>query len=203
MCHRTFYEIFRKYDTGKGIFTEMTVKSGDKKAECFNRGIHKFKNTEHLSSPFSNYVVNLVSHIKRGRLIMKNEEIIIDFLKKQISGLAGIYIYGSFADESMRPESDIDIGFISSEKIDPVKLWEIQEQLASKLDKDVDLVDLKNVSVILRAEVIEKGIRIFTGNKYDCDYFEMVTYSLYADLNESRAEILEEVKEKYGRNSGK
>lgn len=44
----------------------------------------------------------------------------------------------------MRADSDIDIGFLTTSKIKPVKKWKIQERLASKLNRDVDLVDLKD-----------------------------------------------------------
>jgi len=101
------------------------------------------------------------------------------------------------------PESDIDVAFLSFQKLLPVKKWKIQEGLASLLDRDIDLVDLKNATVVLRAEIVENGIRIYTGNKFECDNFEVTTYSMYADLNESRIHILNDLKEKYGRDSDK
>lgn len=131
----------------------------------------------------------------------KTEITIINFLKEKISDISGIYIFGSFADETATSNSDIDIGFLNQQKIDPVKKWEIQEELASILDNDIDLVDLKDASVILRAEVIEKGKLIYSSDKYLTGYFEMTTYSMYADLNETRSDILTDYKEKYGRDS--
>ena len=133
----------------------------------------------------------------------KTEQKITEFLKKKIPGLLGIYIFGSFADDRLRPESDIDIAFLTWEKISAVDKWKIQEELASLLEIDIDLVDLKNASVVLRAEVVENGERIYTENEYECDNFEVTTYSMYADLNETRKDILNEYKEKYGRNSDK
>jgi uncharacterized protein len=131
----------------------------------------------------------------------KTEITIINFLKEKISDISGIYIFGSFADQTATSNSDIDIGFLTQQKIDPVKKWEIQEELASILDNDIDLVDLKDASVILRAEVIEKGKLIYTSDQYQTDYFEMTTYSMYADLNESRMDVLTDYEEKYGRDS--
>ena len=131
----------------------------------------------------------------------KTEILITEFLKDQIPGLIAIYIFGSMADNSSTPESDIDIAFLTFQKVSAVEKWKIQEELASILNFDVDLVDLKDASVVLRSEIIENGIRIFTGNAYECDNFEVTTYSMYADLNESRIDILNDFKEKYGRNS--
>lgn len=128
---------------------------------------------------------------------------ISNYLKKHIPELLGIYVFGSYVSNSMMSESDIDIAFLSFQKIPPVKKWKIQEGLASLLDRDIDLVDLKDATVVLRAEIVENGKRIYAGNEFDCDNFEVTTYSMYADLNESRIHILNDLKEKYGRNTDK
>lgn len=134
-------------------------------------------------------------------MLDKQSEIkIVDFLREKIKNLFGLYLFGSYATETHTSQSDLDIAFLSSKKISAVERWKIQEELASLIDKDIDLVDLKDASVILRAEVVENGKRIYTRNAYECDSFEMVTYSMFADLNESRMDILNDIKEKYGRN---
>ncbi len=97
--------------------------------------------------------------------------------------MVGIYIFGSYADNTATRESDIDIAFLTFEKITSVEKWKVQEELASILDNDIDLVDLKDATVILRAEVVEKGKLIYSFDSYQIDYFEMTTYSMYADLN--------------------
>lgn len=133
----------------------------------------------------------------------QTEKKITEFLKVKIPSLLGIYTFGSFADNRLTPESDIDIAFLTWEKFSAVEKWKIQEELASLLDIDIDLVDLKDASVVLRVEVVENGTRIYTGNEYECDNFEVTTYSMYADLNETRKDILNDFKKKYGRNSDK
>lgn len=130
----------------------------------------------------------------------KLKNIIIDFLSGKIPNLDGIYIYGSFASNKQTPKSDIDIAFLSETKIDSYEKWKNQEKLAVLLDRDVDLVDLKDASVVLRIEVVNNGILILEKNKYKIDSFEMTTYSMYADLNETRIDILNDFKNRYGRN---
>jgi hypothetical protein len=95
----------------------------------------------------------------------------------------------------------MDIAFLTFQKISAVEKWKIQEEFASILMQDVDLIDLKDATTILRAEVVEKGKLIFSSDSYQVDYFEMITYSMYADLNESRQDILNDYNEKYVRNS--
>jgi predicted nucleotidyltransferase len=141
----------------------------------------------------------LLKHL--SNLKKKTEISITEFLKDQIPGLIAIYIFGSMADNSATPESDIDIAFLTFRKISAVEKWKIQEELASKLNQDVDLIDLKDATTILQTEVIEKGKLIFSGDSYQVNHFEMITYSMYADLNESRQDILNDYKEKYGRDS--
>lgn len=125
----------------------------------------------------------------------QTEKKITEFLKRKIPELLGIYIYGSFAEYRMRPDSDIDIAFLTWKKISAIDKWKIQEELASLLDNDIDLVDLKDASVVLRAEIVENGTRIYTENEYECDNFEVTTYSMYADLNETRKDILNDIEE--------
>lgn len=128
---------------------------------------------------------------------------IIEKLKREISGLLGIYLFGSYVDNSMMRESDIDIAFLTSANISKVEKWRIQENLAAELDRNIDLVDLREASVVLRSEIVEKGKRIYSSDVFACENFEVTTYSLYSDLNETRIDILNDYKKLYGRNSDK
>jgi len=131
------------------------------------------------------------------------ENIIIQFLKNKIPEILGIYLFGSYTSNQMNSDSDIDIGYLTNHNIKSVERWKIQEELATKLNRDIDLIDLKNAPVVLRSQVIENGSRIYSNSNYECDNFEMLTYSLYADLNESRMQIINDYEEQYGRNPDK
>ncbi len=128
---------------------------------------------------------------------------VIDKLKKEIPDLQGIYLFGSYVDNSMMRESDIDIAFLTSAILTKVEKWRIQESLACVLDRNIDLVDINEASVILRTEIVEKGKRIYTANVLACESFEVISYSLYSDLNENRIDILNDYRNEYGRNSDK
>lgn len=132
---------------------------------------------------------------------LKNK--IVSFLTHKLPGLYGIYLFGSYASGEHRTDSDIDVAIFPQIKLTALERWNLQEELASNVVKDIDLVDLLNASVILRLEVVEHGKRIYTGNQYECDNFETTTYSLYADLNENRKDILKDYEIRYGRNSDK
>ncbi len=126
---------------------------------------------------------------------------IVGLLREKIPGIYAVYLYGSYACGKEHPGSDIDVAFLSSQKIDAIERWNVQEFIAAELDCDIDLVDLTAASTILRKEIIEKGRILFNGDKFRTDSFEMTSYSMYLDLNENRKHILNDLKEKYGRDS--
>ena len=65
-----------------------------------------------------------------------------------------------------------------------------QFALADALKKDVDLVNLRQVSTVFQKEIIY-GKLIYCANRYAVDEFEMLALSYYQKLNEERREIVE------------
>jgi hypothetical protein len=60
------------------------------------------------------------------------------------------------------------------------------------LGKDVDLINLRQVSTVFQKEIIMAERRIFYADAYAADEFEMLALSRYQKLNEERAEVLAE-----------
>jgi predicted nucleotidyltransferase len=102
-----------------------------------------------------------------------------------------VYLFGSQADGSAAPSSDIDIAVLLKKKLDPVARFDLEQTLAIKLDKDVDLVDLLTASTVLQNQVIMNGELLF-GSESEQVKFEMQIMSMYQHLNEERADILQE-----------
>ena len=63
--------------------------------------------------------------------------------------------------------------------------------LGSVLKRDVDLVNLRRVPTVLQKEIVIADRRIYTGDRYAAEEFEMLTLSFYQKLNEERAGIIE------------
>lgn len=59
------------------------------------------------------------------------------------------------------------------------------------LRKDGDIVNLRQVPTVLQKKIVIADRRIYTGNKYAAEEFEMLTMSFYQKLNEERAEIIQ------------
>ena len=119
--------------------------------------------------------------------------IIVKHLRKAFSSLQAVYLFGSYAQGLQTEKSDVDIAFLCDEKIDNVERWRIAEALASKLDRDVDLVDLHTASEVMRMQVVSGGKRIYVKDFERVEAFEDLVYMLYIDLNENRAGILEDI----------
>lgn len=101
-----------------------------------------------------------------------------------------IYLFGSRAAGTQRPNSDVDIAFLPARPSDPLRRFELANRLSDLLGNQVDLIDLRQASTVLAKEVVTKGIALFTGNTVVRQSFEMYTLSDYSRLNEERLEIL-------------
>lgn len=121
----------------------------------------------------------------------KEKNIIINFSKQKVNPEL-IYIFGSYANNNERQNSDIDIALLSDNKIDRYQLFLLAEKLADKLKKEVDLIDIKQASTVFKTQIIQ-GKLIYNDNNYKKMNFELKTLKEYARLNEEREEILERV----------
>ncbi|WP_027339035.1 type VII toxin-antitoxin system MntA family adenylyltransferase antitoxin [Halonatronum saccharophilum] len=127
-------------------------------------------------------------------------EIIKEVLLKEIDPIL-IYIFGSFAQDKLREDSDIDIGFLSDEEVDPYKVFLIAQSLADKVKREVDLIDISNASTVFKVQIIQ-GKNIYAKDKLSRENFEMLTLKEYARLNEERSEVLEGIKRGVMENDG-
>ncbi|WP_022947963.1 type VII toxin-antitoxin system MntA family adenylyltransferase antitoxin [Methylohalobius crimeensis] len=105
-----------------------------------------------------------------------------------------IYLFGSWGTENEWPDSDVDIAVLlppeTAQKAGSLTLSELRYALERLLDRNVDLINLRRVSTVFQKEIVMADRRIFCGNRYAADEFEMLVLSLYQKLNQERAEVL-------------
>ncbi|MCX7950948.1 MAG: nucleotidyltransferase domain-containing protein [Clostridiales bacterium] len=118
------------------------------------------------------------------------ETIIKEFLIEKVNPYF-IIIFGSYAKEILRADSDIDIAFLSENSFDSYDLFMISQELASIIKKDVDLIDLNNASTVFRAQIIGTGKLIYSIDENKRMYFFMKSFKEYAKLNEERKVIID------------
>lgn len=110
--------------------------------------------------------------------------------------LIALYGFGSaFRGDSNR-ESDFDLAFLAKEPVTPERRWAIQEELARRLKRNVDLVDLGRSSLVMKMQVVSQGTRLYGLDAADCDRFEAYVYSAYVRFNEERKGIVRDVLER-------
>jgi predicted nucleotidyltransferase len=112
-------------------------------------------------------------------------------IKQLIPNVRLVYLFGSQADGSATPSSDMDIAVLPETKLAPIARFDLEQTLAIKLNQDVDLVDLLTASTVLQNQVIMHG-ELLLGSENEQTKFEMQVMSMYQHLNEERAGILQE-----------
>ncbi|MGI6451706.1 MAG: type VII toxin-antitoxin system MntA family adenylyltransferase antitoxin [Desulfitobacteriia bacterium] len=117
---------------------------------------------------------------------------IIQYLREELDPDA-IVLFGSLVTGAIREDSDVDIAFLSEKEVPPVDLFFITQRLAGKLNRDVDLVDLKKASTVFQAQIVGKGSPIYIRDKRKYAEFQIRALKDYVILNEERAQILKNI----------
>ena len=137
--------------------------------------------------------------LKELEQLLKNE--IVKILKDKFDPIL-IYIFGSYAKGELREDSDIDIAFLSEKQYSAYEVFMLAQELADILKRDVDLVDLSDSSTVFKAQVVGKGIIIYSKDERRRIEFQVRTLKEYAILNEDRQIVLDNIKKRgsvYGR----
>lgn len=107
-----------------------------------------------------------------------------------------MYLFGSVTDDTLNNKSDIDIAVLlprqTAAEAGSLSFTDVRLLLEDHYQRDVDLINLREVTTVFTIEIIMKGERIFTGNRQETELFEMMALSLYQKLNEERKEIVED-----------
>lgn len=120
---------------------------------------------------------------------------IVSFLTERIPDLIAIYLFGSSVQGTPGLESDIDLAILPVQPLNPLERWNLAQDLANLLKREVDLVDLRKASTVMRMQVVSSGQYLYESNRQERDRFENYVFSSYARLNEERKEIIKKVQE--------
>ncbi len=92
-----------------------------------------------------------------------------------------VYLFGSHASGHQHSESDLDIAIWCGKSIDNVQRWKVAQAIAAQAGCDVDLVDLADCSMILKHEILNKGIKLFDDGS--AAVFENTFDRMFLDFN--------------------
>lgn len=124
-----------------------------------------------------------------------DDHALIEYLNKSVPGLITLYRFGSHAKGTARPDSDVDLAVLARDPIPAMRRFELTQDLAIQLHREVDLVDLRSASTVMRMQVISTGTCLNAPDESARLEFEMYAYSDYARLNEERRDILKRIAE--------
>jgi len=119
-----------------------------------------------------------------------NPQTITNMLAGRIPDVIAVYQFGSQTRGELRPTSDIDLAILARELIPDEQRFEIAQELATQMHRDVDLLDLRTASTVMRMQVLATGQCLETRDDQAKAEFEMYVYADYARLNEERKELL-------------
>lgn len=127
---------------------------------------------------------------------MSKRDKIIQAVLAHYPDVQAIYFFGAYGTDDEWEESDVDIALLlehkKAKKAGSLIMSDLRFELESLLKKDVDLINLRNVSTVLQKEVVAADRRVYCADEYAADEFDMLTISKYQKLNEERAGILKE-----------
>jgi len=123
----------------------------------------------------------------------RENQTIVDLLRSGIDDVIAVYRFGSTVDGVTHAASDTDVAVLARAPIPPAARFDVQETLAGRLGRDVDLVDLSAASPVMAIQIVARGRLLYDGDSAARGRFEDLTFSAYARLNEERKGILERI----------
>lgn len=106
--------------------------------------------------------------------------------------LLAVYAFGSRISGHARLDSDLDLAVLLAGKADTVALWSLAQDIASMLDIDVDLIDLRETTTVMQYRVITTGERWWSRDT-QAALFETFVLKEKASLDEARAPLLADI----------
>lgn len=133
---------------------------------------------------------------------------IIEEIKKKLiekCNPEAIILFGSYARGTQNAESDIDLAIKTDKKMSKLDIFNLKNELEEIAKKDIDLINLDMInSDGFKYEILVNGIEIYCKDNYKFDLYKLDMYREYLELNESRQDIINMIKEEsepYGKSS--
>ena len=110
-------------------------------------------------------------------------------VQAKIPNLMALYVFGSRAQGTPRPDSDLDLAVIAPGYVDPALLWSLSNEIANLVNGEVDLLDLRAASTVMQYQVISTGKTVWDIG-LQAHLFEVFVLSEKLALDEAREPLL-------------
>jgi predicted nucleotidyltransferase len=118
---------------------------------------------------------------------------VVRTVRARVADVVAIYLFGSLARGDDHAGSDVDLAILPRRPLAALARFDLQEELARQLGRDVDLIDLRSAPAVLRAQVFTNDVLLYCGDRFTRQLFEATALSDYARLNEERRGILDDI----------
>ncbi len=126
--------------------------------------------------------------------IQKFNSMLINIILAHYPETQAIYLFGSYQTADERADSDMDIALLlppqQAKAAGTLALSALRFELEAHLERDVDLINVRQAPTVLQKEVVAADRRIYLADAYAAAEFEMLTLSYYQKLNEERGNII-------------
>ncbi len=116
----------------------------------------------------------------------------VDLLRQRAAAYL-IIVFGSYAKGLARSDSDIDIAYAGEKTLSAYENFLLAQELAVLLGRDVDLLDLSQVSTVMKAQIVAFGRVIYCSDEVKRQYLFMKALREYATLSGERAVIVDSI----------
>ncbi|MGA8163565.1 MAG: nucleotidyltransferase domain-containing protein [Waddliaceae bacterium] len=127
------------------------------------------------------------------KLLNESISLIID----RFPDVMGIYLFGSYGTLNETKTSDLDLAILFKKSPNNVELWNFSQEIASLINREVDLVDLNRASLVFQFQVLTTGKRVYCKDENACEQFEGKVWPMYIRFNEERKDILDDLNKRY------
>lgn len=121
------------------------------------------------------------------------KEKVIEFIKSEFE-VRFIYLFGSFARGEGRADSDIDVAIYGKKLFEPYELFTKANELGFIIKRDVQLIDLRDVSTVFASQIVGNKEILFCNDENLSFEYDIRAFKDYAKLNEERQIVIEAIK---------
>ncbi len=119
--------------------------------------------------------------------------LILRELQSVFPELSAAYLFGSAARDELSSDSDLDIAVDVGQPMPATVRWDAAQKLAAVFSRDVDLIDFRVASDVLRHQILTTGQRLFAAHPTAQASYEAAVLSDYLDFTEQRAPLMRDI----------